>query len=52
VIHELIKNGRGDAGLQLAWADMDKVARTMIDQLEKLEQLHDASKIKSSTEAT
>ena len=52
MIHDLIKNGRGDAGRQLAWADMAKVAQNMIDQLGKLEQLHDASKIKSSTEAT
>ncbi|KIQ00702.1 MULTISPECIES: methyl-accepting chemotaxis protein [Pseudomonas] len=51
-VHQLVRSGQGEAGRELAWTQMASVAKTMVDELGKLEQINDASEEASSANAT
>jgi methyl-accepting chemotaxis protein len=51
-VHELIAQGQEDVARTLAWTEMPAIAKTMADNLEKLQQLNDASEELASASAT
>ncbi|UCJ19175.1 methyl-accepting chemotaxis protein [Pseudomonas sp. MM211] len=51
-VHELVGAGQVEAGRELAWTQMANVAKTMVGELDKLEQINDASEQASSAKAT
>ncbi|MGE8189006.1 methyl-accepting chemotaxis protein [Pseudomonas sp. NPDC086278] len=51
-VHDLLKNGQGDAAVQFVWIEMAAIVKTMTDNLNALKKLNDDTTVISSTTAT